>query len=57
MPVEFHPKFKGYITKDGKIMGVDRRVLDRWMEHFRELLNKGEKEEEVRAQTMMVIMW
>ena len=34
------------------------RVLERWMKHFRELLNKDEQEEEAEPKKqMMVVIW
>lgn len=49
-------KDKGCTGKDRKIVGDDRSVLERWMEGFWELLNEGEQEEEVGAQTTGVLI-
>ena len=55
MTKEFQPKSKGCVAKDGRIAEDDKRVLVRWMKHFRELLNEDRK---VRSQKrMMAVTW
>jgi hypothetical protein len=33
-------------SKDGRILGEEKEVLDRWTEHFEELLNGGKGNED-----------
>jgi hypothetical protein len=39
----FQPRVTGYKSKDGRILGEEKEVLDRWTEHFEELLNIRKK--------------
>jgi hypothetical protein len=35
----------GCKSKAGRILGEEKEVLDRWVEHFEELLNAGKENE------------
>jgi len=44
----FQPRKSGCKGKDGKIIGEEKKILERWTEHFVELLKEGEdKEKEI----------
>jgi len=41
----FQPRMSGCKGKDGKIIGEEKKILERWTEHFVELLKEGEDKE------------
>jgi hypothetical protein len=38
----YQPKLKACKDKQGKIIGDETEVINRWAEHFEELLNKND---------------
>jgi len=45
----FQPRMSGCKGKDGKIIGEEKKILERWTEHFAELLMEGEDKENHRG--------
>ena len=41
----FQPRMSGCKGKDGKIIGEEKKILERWTEHSAELLKEGENKE------------
>jgi endonuclease/exonuclease/phosphatase family metal-dependent hydrolase len=39
----FQPRMNGCKGKDGKMIGEEKEILERWTEHFKELLKEGEE--------------
>lgn len=46
MTKELQPRNTGCVGMDGSILGEDSKILGRWMENFKELLNESVNEEE-----------
>jgi hypothetical protein len=44
----FQPRMSGCKGKNGKIIGEEKKILERWTEHFTELLKEGEDKEKER---------
>jgi hypothetical protein len=42
----FQPRVTGCESKDGRTLGEEKEVLDRWTEHFEELLRVGKENED-----------
>jgi hypothetical protein len=42
----FQPRMSGCKGKYGKTIGEEKETLERWTEHFAELLKEGEEKEE-----------
>ena len=45
MKRRFQPRMSGFKGKDGKIIGEEKKILERWTEHFAELLKEAEDKE------------
>jgi hypothetical protein len=45
----FQPRMSGCKGKDGKIIGEEKKILERWTEHFAELLKEEEDKENFRG--------
>ena len=42
----YQPRMSGCKGKDGRMIGEEGKILERWIEHFTELLNEEEDKEE-----------
>jgi hypothetical protein len=42
----FQPRISGYEGKDGRIIGEEGKILERWIVYFTEMLNEEEADEE-----------
>ena len=42
----FQPRMSGYTGKDGRMIGEEGKILERWTEHFTELLNEEDEDKE-----------
>jgi hypothetical protein len=42
----FQPRMNGCKGKDGRMIGEEGKILERWIEHFTELLNEEEEDKE-----------
>ena len=42
----FQPRMSGCIRKDGRMIREEGKILERWIEHFTELLNEGDEDKE-----------
>jgi len=45
----FQPRMNGCRGKDGKTIGEEKEILERWTEHFAELLREGEEKEKEKG--------
>ncbi|KAG8235926.1 hypothetical protein J437_LFUL014282 [Ladona fulva] len=41
----YQPRMEGCLNKEGNVLQERNKVLERWVEHFKELLNREDKEE------------
>ena len=42
----FQPRMSGFRGKDGRMTGEEGKILERWVEHFTELLNEEDEDKE-----------